>query len=201
MASKILPKDQTDKAIPNKTKTMRELGPVDISSIREDILNLPQDIWEVKDQDKPNKFQKLGRTEHIVFKFVRNYDNHLDNFFYPIWDEWKSRMEPVLEAVTKPYNYKDGDFSRIMLAKLPAGGKIHRHIDPYKSSNYTHKIHIPITTNDKVEFWVDRNFYHFHEGYAYEVSNKAIHGGSNKGDTDRINLIIEYYENSSLMDN
>ena len=41
MASKILPKDQTDQAIPNKTKTMRELGPVDISSIREDILNLP----------------------------------------------------------------------------------------------------------------------------------------------------------------
>ena len=87
MTSTILPKDQTDKAISNKTKTMRELGPVDISSIREDILNLPQDIWEVKDQDKPNKFQELGRPEHIVFKFVRNYDNHLDNFFYPIWDE------------------------------------------------------------------------------------------------------------------
>lgn len=190
----LLPKDQTDLASPNKTKTMRELGPVDISSIREDILNLPPEIWEVKDHDKPNKFKELGRTEHIVFKFIRDYDNHLDNFFYPIWDEWKSRLEPILETATKPYGYRDGDFSRIMLAKLPAGGKISLHIDPYKSSNYTHKIHIPIQTNPEVEFWINRKRYHFLEGYAYEVNNKALHGGVNRGETDRINLIIEYYE-------
>jgi hypothetical protein len=190
----LLPKDQTDLASPNKTKTMRELGPVDISSIREDILNLPPEIWEVKDHDKPNKFKELGRTEHIVFKFIREYDNHLDNFFYPIWDEWKSRLEPILETATKPYGYRDGDFSRIMLAKLPAGGKISLHIDPYKSSNYTHKIHIPIQTNPEVEFWINRKRYHFLEGYAYEVNNKALHGGVNRGETDRINLIIEYYE-------
>jgi hypothetical protein len=190
----LLPKDQTDLASPNKTKTMRELGPVDISSIREDILNLPKEIWEVKDHDKPNKFKELGRTEHIVFKFIRDYDNHLDNFFYPIWDEWKTRLEPILETATKPYGYRDGDFSRIMLAKLPAGGKISLHIDPYKSSNYTHKIHIPIQTNPDVEFWINRKRYHFLEGYAYEVNNKALHGGMNRGDTDRINLIIEYYE-------
>jgi len=190
----LLPKDQTDLASPNKTKTMRELGPVDISSIREDILNLPKEIWEVKDHDKPNKFKELGRTEHIVFKFIRDYDNHLDNFFYPIWDEWKSRLEPILETATKPYGYRDGDFSRIMLAKLPAGSKISLHIDPYKSSNYTHKIHIPIQTNPEVEFWINRKRYHFLEGYAYEVNNKALHGGINRGETDRINLIIEYYE-------
>lgn len=190
----LLPKDQTDLASPNKTKTIRELGPVDISSIREDILNLPKEIWEVKDHDKPNKFKELGRTEHIVFKFIRDYDNHLDNFFYPIWDEWKSRLEPILETATKPYGYRDGDFSRIMLAKLPAGGKIHLHIDPYKSSNYTHKIHIPIQTNPDVEFWINRKRYHLLEGNAYEVNNKALHGGMNRGETDRINLIIEYYE-------
>jgi hypothetical protein len=190
----LLPKDQTDLASPKKTKTIRELGPVDISSIREDILNLPQEIWEVKDHDKPNKFDELGRTEHIVFKFIRDYDNHLDNFFYPIWDEWKSRLEPILETATKPYGYREGDFSRIMLAKLPAGGKIHLHIDPYKSSNCTHKIHIPIQTNPDVEFWINRKRYHLLEGSAYEVNNKALHGGMNRGSTDRINLIIEYYE-------
>ncbi|NCS23037.1 MAG: aspartyl/asparaginyl beta-hydroxylase domain-containing protein [Microcystis aeruginosa BS13-02] len=192
--SLLLPKDQTDLASPKKTKTIRELGPVDISSIREYILDLPREIWEFHDNDKPNKFEKLGRTEHIVFKFIRDYDNHLDNFFYPIWDEWKNRLEPILETATKPYGYKEGDFSRIMLAKLPAGAKISLHIDPFKSSNYTHKIHIPIITNPGVEFWLERKRIHFLEGYAYEVNNKALHGGINRGETDRINLIIEYYE-------
>ena len=39
--SVLLPKDQTNLATPNKTKTIRELSPVDIYSIREDIINLP----------------------------------------------------------------------------------------------------------------------------------------------------------------
>lgn len=125
----------------------------------------------------------------------------MDNFFYLIWDEWKSCMELVLEVVIKLYNYKDGDFFRIMLVKLFVGGKIYRYIDFYKFFNYIYKIYIFIIINDKVEFWVDRNFYYFYEGYVYEVSNKVIYGGSNKGDIDRINLIIEYYENSLLMDN
>ena len=190
----ILPKDQTDLASDKKTKTVRELGAVDISAIKEDILNLPQELWKSEDTAKPNKFKELGRTEHIVFKFVKDYDNHTQTTEYPIWDEWKDRLEPILEQATKPYGYKDGGFSRIMLAKLPAGGKISLHIDPYDSSIFTHKIHIPFQTNPEVEFWVNRKRYHFLEGHAYEVNNKALHGGINKGDTDRINLIIEYYE-------
>ena len=81
-----------------------------------------------------------------------------------------------------------------MLAKLPVGGKISLHIDQYDSSINTHKIHIPIQTNPDVEFWINRKHYNFKTGYAYEVSNKALHGVVNKGNCDRINLIIEYYE-------
>ena len=190
----ILPKDQTDQASPNKAKTIRELGKVDIAGLKEEILALPQDLWEVKNTAKPNKFKELGRTEHIVFKFVKDYDNHSDTITYPIWDEWRSKLEPIMAAATKPYGYKKGNFSRIMLAKLPPGSKISLHIDPYQSSNYTHKIHIPIQTNPEVEFWVGRKRYYFEEGFAYEVNNKALHGGINRGDSDRINLIIEYYE-------
>lgn len=190
----LLPQDQTDQASPKKTKTVRELGLVDISSVREYILQLPQELWQTQDNDKPNKFQPLGRTEHIVFQFVRDYDNHMEVVDYPIWDEWKSRLLPILEAVTKPYGYENGGFSRIMLAKLPAHSKISLHIDPYKSSNYTHKIHIPIKTNPDVEFLVGHKRHHFLEGYAYEVNNKALHGVVNGGDSERIHLIFEYYE-------
>jgi hypothetical protein len=194
MTQQLLPKDQTDIASEKKTKSIRELGPVDISHVKEDILNLPQDLWQVQDNSKPNKFEKLGRTEHIVFKFVKDYDNHLETIEYPIWDEWKSRLEPIMETATKPYGYKEGGFSRIMLAKLPPGSKIALHIDPYDSSINTHKIHVPIQTNPDVEFWIGHKRYHFEEGYAYEVNNKGLHGGINRGETDRINLIIEYFE-------
>jgi hypothetical protein len=190
----VIPKDQTEQASPKKTKTIRELGPVDISLIRDEILNLPQDLWVIQNDAKPNQFKPLGRTEHIVFQFVRDYDNHLDIVDYPIWQEWKGKIQPILEEAVKPYGYQNGGFSRIMLAKLPPQSKIALHIDPYQSSNYTHKIHIPILTNPDVEFWVDRKQYHFLEGYAYEVNNKALHGGINRGNNVRINLIFEYFE-------
>ena len=190
----ILPKDQTDQASPKKTKTMRELGPIDISGVRDDILNIPQELWQYQDNDKPNKFEALGRTQHIVFQFVCDNDNHLEVVDYPIWDEWKDRLLPLMEQATKPYGYENGAYSRIMFAKLPAGGKIALHIDPYKSSNYTHKIHIPIKTNPDVEFLVGYKRYHLEEGFAYEVNNKAVHGGVNNGTEDRIHLIFEYYE-------
>ncbi|MBZ8182536.1 aspartyl/asparaginyl beta-hydroxylase domain-containing protein [Oscillatoria salina] len=192
--NQVLPKTQKDQASPKKAKTVRELGQIDISGIREDVLNLPAELWEKQDYDKPNKFKPLGRTEHIVFQFVRDYDNHIDTVNYPIWDEWKSRLEPILAAAVEPYGYENAEFCRIMFAKLPAHSKIALHIDPYKSSNYTHKIHIPIVTNPDVEFIVGHKRYHFAEGYAYEVNNKDIHGGVNAGDSDRIHLIFEYYE-------
>ncbi|WP_017712890.1 aspartyl/asparaginyl beta-hydroxylase domain-containing protein [Prochlorothrix hollandica] len=190
----LMPKDQTDQASPNKTKTMRELGPVDISGIRDAILNLPLELWESEDTSKPNKFKELGRTSHIVFKFVKDYDNHSDAKFYDLWEEWKEKLQPVLEEATRPYGYAQGNFSRIMLAKLPAHSKIKPHIDPYDSSNFTHKIHIPIRTHADVEFMVGTKRYHFPEGYAFEVNNKAIHAAFNNSDIDRIHLIIEYFE-------
>ncbi|MEB3164001.1 MAG: aspartyl/asparaginyl beta-hydroxylase domain-containing protein [Prochlorothrix sp.] len=194
MTTLLMPKDQSDQASPNKTKTVRELGPVDISGVRDDILSLPQDLWESEDTSKPNKFKELGRTSHIVFKFVKDYDQHSETYFLPLWDEWKERLTPILETATRPYGYAEGDFSRIMLAKLPAQSKIKPHIDPYGSSYYTHKIHIPIQTNPDVEFMVGHKRYHFPEGYAFEVNNKAIHAAFNNSDLDRIHLIIEYFE-------
>jgi len=194
MIATLMPKDQSELASPKKAKTVRELGAVDISGIREGILTLPPSLWQSEDTAKPNKFEQLGRTEHIVFRFVKDYDKHWETLSYPIWDEWKSRLQPVMDQATKAYGYKKGDFSRVMLAKLPPHSKIALHIDPYGSSYFTHKIHVPIQTNPDVEFIVGRTRYHFEEGYAYEVNNKAIHGGVNNGDTDRINLIIEYFE-------
>jgi len=126
----ILPKDQTEQASPQKTRSVRELGSVDISAIQKEILALPHYFWKAQNEAKPNQFEALGRTEHIVFQFVQDYNNHLDVVNYPLWEDWKNKIQPILEATIKPYGYERGEFSRIMLAKLPPQGKISLHIDP-----------------------------------------------------------------------
>jgi hypothetical protein len=53
---------------------------------------------------------------------------------------------------------------------------------------------VPIVTNPDVTFFVDDVAYHFAEGEAVEVNNMAFHAVTNRGTTDRIHLIFEYFD-------
>ena len=183
---------------PNKTKSIRELGVVDISAIQDEISNLPNEFWEQMDKNKPNNFEEFYKTQHIVFKFVYNLNDCTRSFEFPIWEQWKDRILPIIEKAVEPYGYQNGVFSRIMLAKLKAGGDIKTHIDGNKAATFPHKIHIPIQTNDKVLFFVNPKLYHFETGKAYEVNNLAAHYVENGGNTDRIHLIFEYFNPEHL---
>jgi hypothetical protein len=178
---------------PNKTKSMRELGPIDISAVREDILAIPPSVWTENDAAKPNKFVEFKQTEHIVFKFVDSFKDYTKSNTMPIWEEWKDRLLPLLEKAVEPYGYEQGVFSRIMLAKLAPKGAIDAHKDGKKAAIFPHKIHIPIQTNPGVKFFINPKNYYFEEGHAYEVNNRKVHFVENEGDEARIHLIFEYW--------
>ncbi len=177
---------------PNKTKTIKELGKVDITEFKQMVMSLPDEYWEEHNRRKPNSFGALSQTQHIVFKFVRNFQSHRESVEYPVWKSWQDKIEPLLQTITKSYGYQDSIYPRIMLAKLPGGCRIPLHIDRNPAANYPHKIHIPIQTNPQAYFFVGKQAYHFAEGYGYEVNNKAKHGVINNGNTPRIHLIFEY---------
>ncbi len=180
---------------PNKTRRYKELGPVDISSIKDEILNLSDEYWDMYDRIKPNTFGEFTTTNHIIFKFIDDYNEVFPTIIeYPVWDDWKDKLEPIMKAVTAQYGYSESSFGKTMLAKLNRGGKIGLHRDRPPSSAYPHKIHIPIQTNPDVKFFLDDETYHLEVGQAYEINNRTIHGGENLGDCDRINLIFCFYD-------
>src|SRR5690242_2082887 len=161
-------------ANPRKTRGVRALGAVDIRGIRADILAIPDAVWDRENADKPNKFEALDKTRHIVFKFVSSVQDWRQSYERPIWQEWKERLEPVLRQVVAPYGYRNGAFPRIMLASMAPGGIIHPHRDGGPAARWPHKIHLPILTNERVSFFVDPRHYHFPEGEAFEVNNLGL---------------------------
>ena len=179
---------------PRKTESIRRLGPVDIAALREAVLGIDEARWDAENADKPNRFEALDRTRHIVFRFVSNFQDWRDSYDRPLWAEWKQLLEPVLAQAVRDYGYKDAAFPRVMLARMAPGGVIKPHRDANPAAKWPHKIHVPLVTNDKVTFFVDGVGYHFPEGEAVEVSNMAVHAVENAGDTDRIHLIFEYYD-------
>ena len=181
-------------ANPRKTSTIRRLGPVDIARLRDAVLAVPESVWDAENATKPNRFGALDATRHIVFRFVSNFRDWRQSHDRPLWPEWKPLLEPVLAAATAPYGYARGGFPRVMLARMAPGGVIHPHRDENPAAKWPHKIHVPLQTNDDVTFYVDGVGYRLAEGEAVEVNNMGVHAVDNRGATDRIHLIFEYYD-------
>ena len=179
---------------PRKTRSIRRLGQVDIAPLKDAVLALPEAVWDAENASKPNRFGALDATRHIIFRFVSNFRDWRQSYDGPLWNEWKELLEPVLAAATADYGYERGGFPRIMLARMAPGGVIHPHSDKNPAAKWPHKIHVPIQTNEDVVFSVDGVSYHLAEGEAVELNNMAVHAVENRGNTDRIHLIFEYYD-------
>ncbi len=181
-------------ANPRKTTTIRRLGPVDIAALKAAVLAIPEPVWDAENATKPNRFEALDKTRHIVFRFVDSVRDWRGSHDRPAWAEWRALIEPVLQRAVAPYAYANGAFPRVMLARMAPGGEIKPHRDANAAAKWPHKIHVPLLTNDKVTFYVDGVGYHLPEGEAAEVNNMGVHAVKNEGDTDRIHLIFEYYD-------
>ena len=179
---------------PRKTTSVRVLGSVDIAALREAVLAIPEAVWDAENADKPNRFEALDKTRHIVFRFIDNFQDWRQSHDRPLWAQWRALIDPVLAQATRPYGYARAAFPRVMLARMAPGGVIKPHRDANPAAKWPHKIHVPIQTNDKVVFFVDGVGYRMPEGEAFEVNNMGVHAVENNGDSDRIHLIFEYYD-------
>lgn len=179
---------------PRKTTSIRRLGSVDIAGLKQAVAAIPETLWQAENADKPNRFEALDATAHIVFRFIANMRDWRTDYARPLWDEWEALLAPVMAAATVDYGYNNGIFPRVMLARMPAGGVIQPHRDANPAAKWPHKIHVPIETNDRVLFRIDGQTYHIAEGEAAEVNNMGVHAVTNGGDAPRIHLIFEYYD-------
>lgn len=181
-------------ANPRKTTGVRKLGPVDIAALRAAVLAIPEEVWDAENASKPNKFEVLDETRHIVFRFIDSPRDWRSSHDRAAWPQWRGLLEPVLAQAVRGYGYARGVFPRVMLARMSPGGVIHPHIDANPAAKWPHKVHVPVMTNDRVVSFFGGGEHHFPLGEAVEVNNLGPHWVRNGGDTDRVHLIFEYYD-------
>lgn len=179
---------------PRKTSSIRRLGFIDIGPLRSAVQAISEDIWNVENANKPNRFDALDSTRHIVFRFVSHFDDWRISYDRPLWKDWKYLFEPVLNAAVVEYGYQSGVFPRVMLARMAAGGVIQPHRDANPAAKWPHKIHVALLTNDKVKFRIEGIEYQIAEGEVAELNNMGVHAVENLGSSERIHLIFEYYD-------
>jgi len=180
---------------PRKTTSLRHLGMVDIAQLREAVLAIPESVWDAKNQNKPNRgYDAVNAARHITFRFITSHRDWRESADWPLWQQWRERLLPVMEQATRPYGYVRAVYPRVMLARMAPGDEIRPHVDANPAAQWPHKIHVPLLTNTQVGFRIGDTIYHLPEGEAIEVNNLGIHAVRNEGTTDRIHLIFEYYD-------
>jgi hypothetical protein len=87
----------------------------------------------------------------------------------------------------------------VRLLKLKTGAIIKPHRDHELSfENGEARLHFPVFTNDRVEFYIDDELLRMREGECWYINANLPHSVANKGDTDRIHLVVDCKVNDWL---
>lgn len=103
---------------------------------------------------------------------------------------------PYLQSVLEVF---ECDLLRVRLLVLHPGAEIGEHTDEVpEGAPEQARIHVPIVTNDKIEFIVEGERLQLAAGETWFVDTLRRHSLVNRGDTSRIHLVIDCLVNDWL---
>lgn len=165
----------------------------DVSAIRSRIEQLPAERWFESERER--LFDVHRDTQALLMVHFEDYQYEKPEY-RELYAELRDALEPVIDYVGRYYK-NNGFIVRLILAKLVAGGKIPRHTDAGFSLLNSHRIHLPIITNDDVVFFVGGEELNMRTGELWEINNGTVHGVENRGAQDRVHLIVDWMPNEA----
>ncbi len=126
---------------------------------------------------------------------LRSLEGQVQNIYTNTQDPEAFRDTALLQAC--PYFQKvlatiECPLTSVRLMRLAAGSRIKEHVDPGDGYEYGElRLHIPITTNPQVAFFLDRQRIDMRPGECWYLNFSLPHSVENRGANDRIHLVID----------
>lgn len=177
-------------------ETFKYYGTIDVSNILKTLENEELSWDEFTFRQESFMEHRTTKTIPILFDFNFNTFNPSPTKHY---EKFKDIIVEI-ESYLKPKIKTDGYIMRALLVKLLKKTSIPPHIDVVgESLRIARRIHIPIITNESCLFSVGDDVKHLKVGEVWEINNdKKSHGVSNNGNEDRIHLIVDWVDDSTL---
>lgn len=120
---------------------------------------------------------------------IEEYFQDLSAIDYPLLPE----VLPALMRVMKPLldAIQWAELGRILIVRLPAGYALDEHIDQGDYARHYSRFHVPLATNEQCELRVGGEAQHMETGEAWWFDHHKPHYAHNKGETDRVHLIVD----------
>ena len=173
----------------------RFIGKVDPAPIAAVNDSFGEEAW-LEHASRQQMYQMHSQTQSIPLLFDDD-GRHTDPTPWPRLAQLSPLLEPVLEQIREANRPAEGGsdngyFIRIVAALLKPHAFISPHRDGGHSLMRAHRYHVPIRTNEGVEFKIAEELRHLAAGEIWEVNNRRVHAVRNLSDDPRIHLIIDY---------
>jgi aspartyl/asparaginyl beta-hydroxylase len=178
----------------------RVLDTLDVTELAQTIDQLSEASWQA-DKKLLQSMTKNRQADSIFIRSIAAADfsrilserplKQDDVQFYQGWSELAGELDAVLQKILS-YFSAGGVVTRVQLARMQPGAMIRRHVDQSLVLLASHRVHLPLSTNQDVEFFIGNQSYHMPVGSMFELNNRLQHAVENKGQTDRVHLIVDY---------
>jgi hypothetical protein len=173
---------------------LRTLGPVDYLALKNAVVSAAPERW-IEEQLRQQSFDVHAKTHSIILLFTEGWPD-IQISRHSGWAEFAPFTLPVMRDIIRKHYSIHGTIIRAMFAKLLAGMSIDEHFDDHPTFSISHRIHVPLITNNDVQFVIANENFNLKEGIAYEVSNLDFHYVANPSAEDRVHLIFDYVEDA-----
>jgi hypothetical protein len=185
----------------NFDDNFRRIGSANIEHVKASAAALTDEDW-TQESVRQQRYEVHKDTQSIPL--VHDYDfRHTEPTRHPALETFGPMLRPILAITADFYDSSEkgraltekhgiGYFIRANLVWLAPGGTIDEHRDGNFSLTHSHRVHVPIITNDRVLFKVGRETLSIPEGEIYEINNRRLHSVHNAGDAARVHLILDY---------
>lgn len=192
--------NDTRRSLPRvaKPEAVLNLGEVDPAPLAALLEKMSDKTWSLENSGKPNDYFCFHHTRHILLRWIQPQTDPRDSIDEAAWPFISPMALPIMEHCVQRYGFKRPSFPKVMFARLESGHRIDEHYDSGSTNYLTHKIHVPILTNDQVLFSIGDESFHMKVGNAYEVNNVERHGVVNAGESDRVHFIFEVFDDPDI---
>ncbi len=176
---------------------VRCLGRVPARAVRLWARDLPQEAWW-ETPLRQERFAVHRQTSSVVLLWTAHESwPAIEVVRGPRLGEVEDALQPLLEAIMDRLG---GDLraANLLVARLPAGGRIPLHRDTAPFFAHAHRVHVPLATHPDVSFVVDGQRWPMEASHLYAIDNLRPHGVSNPGPRARVHLIADLLPASAL---
>ncbi len=177
------------------------LGNIEIDELKNLVLSLSDEQWD-EFSIRQNIYEVHQNTRMIGLVYDLDF-RHSHPTRLPALAMFEEALRPILMKTAAHYEESEigkqllqdnklGYFIRASLVRLTAGCDITAHRDMNFSLTHSHRIHLAIISNDEVWFTVGNESINMRAGELYEVNNRRVHSVDNKGEEDRVHLILDF---------